>query len=57
VKASVAGSEIARDSRSRITLIACGSQHTVVSTAPMVPMASTMVAGMNDRYHPFTIRI
>src|SRR6187431_714896 len=43
VKPEVAVSEIARVSRSRMIWIACGSQHTVVSTAPRAPMASMRV--------------
>ena len=41
VKVRVPASEIARVSRERMILIAWGSQHTVVSTAPVIPMAST----------------
>jgi hypothetical protein len=32
---------MARVSRSRMILIACGTQHTVVRTAPVAPIAST----------------
>ena len=41
VKVRVQASEIARVSRERMILIAWGSQHTVVSTAPVIPMMST----------------
>src|SRR5579871_3079829 len=39
----VAGSEIDRVSRSRMVFSACGSQHTVVSTAPVMPIESVRV--------------
>src|SRR5215471_7781969 len=41
VNAVVAASEIERVSRSRIIFVAWGTQQAVVSTAPMVPAAST----------------
>src|ERR1700688_2870157 len=40
VNAAVAGSDSARVSFSRMTFIACGSQHSVVRTAPVAPMRS-----------------
>ena len=40
MNAPVAGSDSARVSFSRITLIACGSQHSVVSVAPAAPIKS-----------------
>ena len=43
VKPDVAVSEIARVSRSRTICTACGSQQTVVSTAPVAPIASIEV--------------
>ena len=43
VKPAVAVNEIARVSRSRMIWIACGSQQTVVRTAPTAPMASIRV--------------
>src|SRR5439155_16857507 len=41
VNAPVAGSDSARVSFSRITLSACGNQHSVVSMAPAAPTKST----------------
>jgi hypothetical protein len=40
VNAAVAGSDSARVSFSRMTLSACGSQHSVVSVAPLAPTTS-----------------
>ena len=37
----VPGNEMARVSRSRMIFMVCGTQHKVVSTAPVAPMAST----------------
>src|ERR1700683_3375982 len=42
-------SEMARVSRSRMILTACGTQQTVVSSAPVAPIASTTTGGIVPR--------